>query len=236
MRFSWIIISVVILIGGSVYAQDADIQALVDSAGEAVKSSEFSPVITNDQLLEDARKRVAGIERPDVDYDGVSQALGYDFKAEMERGAPMTQETLYVFVSFSMSDDLIRSYVQDVAEVGGIVVISGLIDDDFMTTVKKVQTFVELEEGKSRGGVMIDPKAFETFSVSSVPTILLAERQLIPCLDAACERDIPVHDRIVGSVSIEHALSLFARSGDLKSAAQDKYERISNDIYSAYRE
>ncbi|MGB0906885.1 MAG: type-F conjugative transfer system pilin assembly protein TrbC [Maricaulaceae bacterium] len=219
-----------------VSAQDKELQELVDEARSAREALDLSDLSPSEKLLEEARRRVSDIEVIAPDLDRLGDSLGYDLNEEREKYKDQLEETLYIFVSFSMEESLIKSYVSDAAKAGGVVVISGLLNESLKETIEKVEEFVFIDKDNSKGGVLIDPKAFETFAVEQVPTILLAESQLIPCLDAACEREVPPHDRLMGSVSLAYALELFAREGDFKEAAQKKLSRIQRDIYSAYRD
>lgn len=219
------------------FAQDKDIQKLVDEVHEKTPDLELKDLKLNDTLLEQARKRVEKMELRGPDMKDIGDVFGYDFSEEIERHMqPALQEVLYVFVSFSMSDSLIREYIQDIAKTGGIVVISGLHNNNFKETVDKIEDYARVGEGELRGGVMIDPKAFETFNVSAVPTIVLSESELTQCLSPDCVRAVPRHDRMMGAVSIEYALKAFARDGDMKQAAADKLTFISSDIYSYYED
>lgn len=230
-------LAAVMLLSPVGFAQDKDLQDLVDRANEAKPDLKLEDLKLNDELLEAARKRVENLELRSVDMKDIGDVFGYDFEQEMQKHIDKNPpEVLYVFVSFSMSDSLIREYIQDVVKTGGIVVISGLHNNSFKETVEKVEQFATVGEGELRGGVMIDPKAFETFGVTTVPTLLLAKNELSRCLSADCVRDVPVHDRMVGAVSIEYALKAFARDGDMKEAAAEKLKYVSRDIYSSYED
>lgn len=221
----------------SVIAQDKDLSEMVEQGEALADSYEIAPLETNESLLEKARQRVKALDLPNVETAPVGDIFGYDFEAEVERQLNVLEEpTLYIFVSFSMEDSLIEDYVREASEAGGLVVIGGLHNESFKQTVQKVATFIDTELGPVNGGVIIDPKSFETFGVTRVPTILLAEAPLAKCLSADCIRDVPVHDRIQGSVSLEYALKLFAAEGDLQSAAEEKLGKISRDIYSVYKD
>jgi len=217
-------------------AQSSDLDELVEKSRNAVPQLDMSDVMTNEQMLAEARARVEGIEAPDIDFEVLGDTLGYDMEAEIKSHEDPVKETLYIFVSFSMPDDLIKDYIQSAAQVDGLVVISGLLNNKFLDTVSKIEDFVYVEDGEAKGGVMIDPKAFETFGVTTVPTIVLAENMLEPCRTAECDREIPIHDRISGAVTLEYALTQFARDGDMKEAAEARRLKVSKDIYSVYRD
>lgn len=218
-------------------AQDKDLEKMVQEARKIREQSQPLDIRIDGDALLAARERVKDIKLKAADPKLLGDLFGYDIEEEIDRIDESSDgEVLYVFVSFSMSDKLLRSYIQDVAKTGGVVVISGLYNGSFTQTVKKIEEYAYVEEGVLAGGVMIDPKAFETFGITHVPTILLAETQLSPCLSPTCDRDVPRHDKLQGSVSLEYALNLFAREGDLSDAASDKHALVSRDIYSTYRD
>lgn len=107
--------------------------------------------------------------------------------------------TLLVLVTLSMSDEALKSYARDIRKIGGRLVIRGLIDDSFLKTAKRLkQLGIEVD---------IDSTVFDQFKVEQVPTFIHAKGR-----SGAYES---VHDRIIGSVSVLHALEEFERGGDL---------------------
>lgn len=221
----------------SAFGQDKDISELVDIGKEKFESIESLDLKTNEDLLEAARERIRAMELPQVDTGKAGDFFGEEFQIrKIEALQSSAHPSLYVFISFSIKDTLIEEYIADAVAAGGVVVLGGLHNDSFKATVDKISEFVVDAGGASKGGVVIDPKAFETFGVSVVPTILLAKEQLSACTSQYCLRDVPLHDRLTGAVSIEYALRLFSREGDLKAEAKEKLRNISKDIYSVYRE
>lgn len=204
--------------------QSSDIEDMANKARERADSIDVSALIENSRVrLEEGRDRVSemNVTAQSANSAAVEEILNLDLD-ELVPDNEKEVSGLYIFISFSMPDNLIKQYIHDASQYGGYVMIGGLHKDSFSETIKKVSQFVETRDGQGVGGVMIDPKSFETFSVRSVPTIILAKQELVPCLDAACERDIPMHDRISGSISIEHALIRFSKEGDLRWSANQR--------------
>lgn len=113
--------------------------------------------------------------------------------------ASINQTELYVFVSFSMPDTLIKQYVQEAKNYGAKVVIKGLIDNDFA----KTQAYIsKLLEGEQQGGIQIDPELFKEHDIKTVPAILLKSAQN--------------YDVVYGAVPIKYALELFQNAEDVK--------------------
>lgn len=237
LRKSVLLCVALLICHGSASAQDKDIADLVDKSKKQSESLKVLKLESNEDMLEAARERVRAMELPDVDTSKAGDFFGTDFESrKLEALQSSAHPSLYVFISFSMQDSLINEYIADAADAGGIVVLGGLHNDSFKETVDKVSEFVIDRDGVSKGGVVIDPKAFETFGVSIVPTIVLAKEQLTACTSPDCLREVPVHDRLTGAVSLEYALRLFSREGELKAEAEEKLRKVSKDIYSVYQE
>lgn len=122
---------------------------------------------------------------------------------------------LMVFVSLSMPGRGLRELGEQVAKAGGVLVIRGMIENSLPKTIEKVHTLHE--KGLP---VMINPILFRKFQVSSVPSIVLLDKKNAFCLtpESNCT---PVADRITGNVTIDHALELFAASGDYSEKAKE---------------
>lgn len=114
--------------------------------------------------------------------------------------AEKSSSTLLLCVTLSMNDEALKAYDRDLRKVGGRLVIRGLIDDSFLKTAKRLKTLgIEVD---------IDPTVFDQFKVEHVPTFIHVRGN-----PGAYES---VHDRIIGSVSVLHALEEFDQKGDLK--------------------
>ena len=116
-----------------------------------------------------------------------------------EDSAPTGGE-LYVLVSFSMPEELLRSYNREALRIGATVVLNGLIDDDFEKTLKAVSS-LSIDE---QSAFSIDPTLFSRLAVEAVPTFVLAPKGIEPCAPAGCP--LPDVVRAHGAVSIRYFL------------------------------
>ena len=82
-----------------------------------------------------------------------------------------------------------------------------MIDDSMIKTAELVKLLNE--EGVP---VAIHPKAFEIFKIESVPAYVLVDKK-----EGSEER---VYDKLIGNVSVEYALSVFAERGSSASRAK----------------
>ncbi len=121
---------------------------------------------------------------------------------------------LKIFVSSSMPVSLLRAYATEAALYGGTLVLKGLPGGEFKPLLKLVMD-IEGNQGIVGSNIQIDQEAFETYSVTSVPVIVLNKDG--NCLfKATCKQ---IFDKMVGNVGLRFALEKFAASGELKPIA-----------------
>jgi conjugal transfer pilus assembly protein TrbC len=74
---------------------------------------------------------------------------------------------LLIFVSFTMSGEILKNLFREAQKNEGDLVLRGLYKNSFKATALKLQ--------KLRIEALIDPTLFEKFQVKSVPTFVLRE-------------------------------------------------------------
>lgn len=112
-----------------------------------------------------------------------------------------------VLISFGMPDNQIRGLLHEAHQLKAAVVMRGLLNDDWVSTMKKLHGLTS--EGLA--GVSIDPTTFTRFNVSRVPTFILPLERLAPCTPSSCA---PVkHVRATGSASLSYFLNFVTRIG-----------------------
>ena len=105
-------------------------------------------------------------------------------------------ENIYVFISFSMPDNLLKEYIQEIMKYpNGVLVLRGIIDNDY------TKTAIKLNKINNNQGVkaIIDPNLFKKYNIIYVPTIVL-------------EKSESHFDKVSGAVSIKYAIELFNNS------------------------
>ncbi|WP_371220406.1 type-F conjugative transfer system pilin assembly protein TrbC [Orientia tsutsugamushi] len=75
----------------------------------------------------------------------------------------------FIFVSFSMSDEALKSYFADSQKAGARLVMRGLINNSFTQTKNKT-----MELGIS---LDIDPSLFEQYKIDVVPVIVIDDKK-----------------------------------------------------------
>ncbi len=124
-----------------------------------------------------------------------------------------SESMLYIFVSFSMGEKALLNLAQEVKPYGATLVLRGFIEGSYAKTVQALAKVIQ-ETGL---GFIIDPELFSLFGITAVPTYILARPfQFL----ARTRNQTPLHDRLMGHVSVSYALESFAQSGDLEKEAQ----------------
>lgn len=127
------------------------------------------------KVAEDARRRADSIadETMQAERDSVLEFLGID---------PDAEAGLYVFVSWSMPLEMLRSYSIEAMWSGGTLVFRGLPpgEDPASFITQKLKNLVY---GKgAAANISIDPRLFDAYQVTSVPTVVFTKvRQDMQC-------------------------------------------------------
>ena len=139
---------------------------------------------------------------------------------------------LLVFVSFSMPLEVLKTLAIQVNQVGGKVVLRGLVNGSFKNTAEKVK---ELQQE-----VIIDPTLFESYQVKVVPTFILQNKATKKDeeTDSGKSNSSPVpsrrgdedrlYDRLSGNVSLEYVLDQFATLGTTRTEAIELLKKLRN--------
>jgi len=175
------------------------------------KDKNFQSFLADSLRQKDAVLRDKGFE----DFVTALQAQAPLQSSQSEQGPrdKITSGELYIFVSFSMGEKALLNLAQSAKPYGATLVLRGFIDGSYAKTVQALQDIII----KSGQGFIIDPELFSLFSVTAVPTYVLAK----PFQPHAQMRiQSPLHDRLQGHVSLSYALETFAQSGDLWEEAQ----------------
>lgn len=122
---------------------------------------------------------------------------------------------LRIFVSSSMSMNLLKSYAKSVKKYNAILIFQGLPDGSW----RKLSDLVSEISGNDNEAVamQIDDEAFKQFNITSVPSFVLAKEE-----DIFREHPKVTFDKVTGSIGIRKALELFAGGGQLADIAREK--------------
>ena len=168
-------------------------------------------------FAKDLRKRTMQMNMRELKekYYDLQDMLG-DIKAEAnsayDTGEIDSNISLKIFVSSSMSQNLLKSYARSAKKYNATLVFRGLPQGSW----KKLSDLVyEISEGEDQNIAMqIDDEAFSSYGVNAVPAIILAKEE-----NALSENPRITFDKITGSIGIIKALEAFSEKGQLSDIA-----------------
>ena len=116
---------------------------------------------------------------------------------------------LMIFVSLGMPEQSLRLWAEQAAHFNIPLRIRGFYKGSLQKTTEKS---FELFGANNLAGLLIDPESFETYSIQTVPAVVLvlAPRE-IP------EKIPPLFEVVYGDTSLDAALTLITRKGCLKA-------------------
>jgi len=125
-------------------------------------------------------------------------------------GMESTFPILLIFVSFSLGEKALLNLAQEAKHTNASLVLRGFKDGSYLKTAKALEKIIT----KTGIGFTVDPELFALFNISVVPTYVLSK----PFPPHATERNqTPLHDRLMGHVSVKYVLETFAKEGSLKN-------------------
>ena len=200
--------------------EEAQLASIVGQMQHAAAHAASSPEIQSD--VQRVSHAAATIANPEMDRqrDRLLRFLGIN---------PQGTTQLYIFVSWSMPLQMLRAYEVEAMWTGAPLVFRGIPKG---TTLRKfiMKDLRELVWGKGAAAdISIDPRLFDLYSVTSVPTIVLSRRvERISCAIATafkagnlgtlsydrCARMNPrSFIKVEGAITTAYALREFARNG-----------------------
>ena len=178
------------------------------------------------EYAKDIRKRSMQMNMPTIKkkwYD-LQEMLGRDINQAREGidSSPsddsddLTSNTsLRIYVSSSMSMNLLKSYATSAKKYNAILVFQGLPDGSW----RKLSDLVSELSGNDNNAIamQIDDESFKQFGITNVPSFVLAKEE-----DVFAENPKITFDKVTGSIGIKKALELFKDHGELADIAQDR--------------
>lgn len=128
-----------------------------------------------------------------------------------------TSTLLRVFVSSSMSTELLKYYYKQVKDYGGYMVINGLPEGSWKKLFNLLSQVCELDPEQnfdgSNCGILVDSQWFAEFDIKSVPSFVLSKSEGII-------GEKVIFDKVSGNIGIRRALEIMADNGDLSVEAK----------------
>ena len=115
---------------------------------------------------------------------------------------------LMAFVSLSMPKEALRQTIIDMGKAGGIVVFRGFPGNSMAAF--KTRLAEAIGQDIQPHNVGIDPRLFEAFNVTAVPTYVAQPHRFALCGKLDCTSTVPDFDVLRGNVPVSYALDTFA--------------------------
>lgn len=108
---------------------------------------------------------------------------------------------LFVFISFSVPEDVWISISKDIIPIGGVLVLNGLPDNSFKNLANRLR---KMKENGFLADVQINPMLFEEYSITQVPAFVVSDNNC--------------YDKVIGNISVDYALEFLREKGETKMA------------------
>jgi conjugal transfer pilus assembly protein TrbC len=108
---------------------------------------------------------------------------------------------LFVFISFSVPEDVWISISKDIMPIGGVLVLNGLPENSFKHLANRL---MKMKEKGFLADVQINPMLFEEYSITQVPAFVISDNNC--------------YDKIMGNISVDYALEILKEKGETKMA------------------
>ncbi|MBA2629242.1 MAG: type-F conjugative transfer system pilin assembly protein TrbC [Rickettsiaceae bacterium] len=126
-----------------------------------------------------------------------------------------SEHGLKIFVSSSMGNSLLKTYLSQAKLYKATLVFNGLPGGSWR---KLSQLVYELTDGEEEGvSMQIDDLAFVEYGITSVPAIVLQKE--IGVFEYDELNSAPVFDKVTGNIGIRRGLELIAQKGELSTLA-----------------
>jgi type-F conjugative transfer system pilin assembly protein TrbC len=172
------------------------------------------------EYAKDLTKRTMQMNMPTIKekwYD-LQEMLGHEVNRSNGSINDMDELTsntsLRIFVSSSMSLNLLKSYAKSAKKYDAVLVFQGLPDGSW----HKLSNLVSEISGNDNAAIamQIDDEAFNQFGITNVPSFVLAKEE-----DVFSENPKVTFDKVTGSIGIRKVLEIFSSDGQLSDIARD---------------
>lgn len=173
------------------------------------------------QVVAPAAPNVAALPKPSApapDLASIAQKYKDVGKALTQGGPEDAKTDLMVFVSFSMPKEALERIVDQAEKSGATLVFRGLKGDSMMRMTEEVGRLI----GNRNVNVAIHPPAFQQFSVTRVPAVVLARGEASRVMENGCAR-ADTFVKVSGDVSLEYALDYIERKSPAWSASAREF-------------
>lgn len=190
--------------------QKSVVDETLNEAARLSTTRHFLQDIARSQQSLETLNREAGehyFQLPENNAQADLQDLWHQAKGDAPEKKRPGIDVPVIFASFSLPEAKLQELLAEAEQVGAMVVLRGLVNDDLNTTLARIS-----EATKQQGtGFVLDPTLFSRFGVEQVPAFLLPLESIQPCDVDDCKT--PLHVMASGNVSLFYFLDLVQRTG-----------------------
>jgi len=149
---------------------------------------------------------------PSIDIGELSRQ-GHALSGAVDEQTSRYESQILIFISASMPEKAIENYMTSSARIDAALVLRGFINNSLADTRKylgKLITGISNETTPVEPTILIDPTLYERFEVGSVPSIVVTESQIKPCLNLQ-NCPVPVYHKVGGDIALSWALDYISR-------------------------
>lgn len=128
------------------------------------------------------------------------------------------QPDLMVMVSLSMPREALERTVEQAERAGATLVFRGLKGDSMTRMGEEIQSIV----GKRNVSAIVHPPAFQQFSITKVPAVVIARTEAGSVLENGCSQ-AGTFVKVAGDVSLDYALEYIERKSQAWGAIAKAY-------------
>lgn len=160
------------------------------------------------------------LELQDMQMDTiVDPATSRSFNINEEGNVANHNMSLKIFVSFSMSNDLLKTYLKQAKLYRGVLVFKGLPNGSWRELSQRISEIVGNKVAGSQ--LQIDDISFEEYAITSVPTIVLVQdTRGLPFSGDDRDQSKLIYDKVSGNIGVRKALEIIREEGELSNEAE----------------
>jgi conjugal transfer pilus assembly protein TrbC len=159
-------------------------------------------------------------------FQALADAGPLQAKNQLQGRRLQARPQVMILVSFSMPRASLKQWLTQARRIQAPVVVRGLVNNSFKTTLKRVQTL----QGRHGTGVQLNPLVFRRFQITRVPAVVVTHGTDPMQRGAASPL---TYDVVYGDVSLRYALNQLASRGEaapgVAGQALERYDAAVSD-------
>lgn len=138
---------------------------------------------------------------PDISLQNAIHIQDHQFEPTPEPHGETSR--ILIFVSFSMSDQNLKSWMREANQIKAPLIIRGLVNNSIRDTANRIKKIAP-----KVGGFSIDPVAFQKFNIQTVPAVVFVKspNSLVNSETIMTPKDF---DIVYGNIHLKEALEVF---------------------------